>query len=149
MVDERLLGEIPTVAEGHVRFPWFCPKPTVRILFYTDDASVQLNTTSSFGVGMLRDLVVSRNTFYATFQVDLVNRHASGHASDKLTAALLVAYDQVWFFGVRQCNLPAEPENELTPAEVADLEAWMGTGGVLITGDHANPRPPAADPGLD
>ena len=56
----------------------------------------------------------------------------------------------MWFFGIRQCNVTGQPENELTNAEVADLQSWMDSGGgVLMTGDHANPRPFGADPGLD
>ena len=79
-----------------------------------------------------------------------MNRHASGHASDKLTDALLAGYDQVWFFGVEQCNLPWAPENELTDDEVKALRSWMDAGGgVLMTGDHSNPRPFMADPNLD
>jgi hypothetical protein len=40
-------------------------------------------------------------------------------------------------------------DNELTDPEVAALEGWMATGGVLMTGDHANQRPGGADPNLD
>jgi hypothetical protein len=149
MFDDRFIGEIPQPQKDHPRFHWFCPKPTVRILFYTDDPAVQLNNVSGFGVGMLRDLIIAENPFYADFDIDLVNRHAGGHAGDKVTPALLAGYDQVWFFGVRQCNVTGQPENELTAAEVSALAAWMNTGGVLITGDHSNPRPGGADPGLD
>jgi hypothetical protein len=155
MTDDPRIGEIPIPKEDHPLFRWFCPKPTVRILFYTDDFSVLLNNVSSFGVGILRDLIVNHNTFYANFDIHLLNRHDPSHAANKLTPALLSSYDQVWFFGVRQANLqaagglPAEPENELTGPEVTALQAWMGTGGVLITGDHANPRPSRADPALD
>lgn len=134
----------------HLWWPWFCPKPTVTILFYTDDPTVVLNTTSVFGVGRLRDLLVNHNTFHATFQVDALDRHAGGHATNKLTPDLLARYDQVWFFGVRQANIAGQTENELTPPEVDALQTWMDAGGgVLMTGDHANPRPAGADPGLD
>jgi hypothetical protein len=114
----------------------------VRILFYTDDFSVELGYATSFGVGRLRDLVVGHNTFHADFQVSLVQRHAGGHAANKLTPALLADYDQVWVFGVRQTNQAGEPENELTAAEVAALRQWMDAGGgLLVTGDHSNPNP--------
>lgn len=149
-MDEDLhIGDVFIPKKDHPFFPLFCPKPTVRILFYTDDFSVILNNTSDFGVGILRDLIMSKNTFYVTFDIDLVNRHDGGHAARKITPALLGSYDQVWFFGVLQCNLPGQQENELTNPEVASLEAWMASGGVLITGDHANRRPGGADPGLD
>jgi hypothetical protein len=121
-----------------------CPRPTVRILFYTDDFSVEFDNASEFGVSRLRDLILAHNPFYATFQIDLLNRHAGGHAANKLTSALLGTYDQVWFFGIRQANTTSASQNELTTAEVGALNTWMTTGGVLITGDHANPRPPGA-----
>ena len=141
-IDDRI-----DIDENHLWWPWFCPKPTVRILFYTDDPSVDLGYVNSFGVGRLRDLVVGHNTFHASFQVDLVNRHDGGHAMNKLTAARLGQYDQVWVFGVRQCNVVGEPENELTGPEIADLRAWMdGGGGLLVTGDHSNPNPGSVVP---
>lgn len=139
--------------ENHPWFRWYCPRPDVKILFYTDDASVRFDANSPFGVSTLRDLISTHNTFHATFTVDLVDRHDGGHAARKLTAGLLSGYDQLWIFGVRQCNRPAEPENELTDPEVEALRVWMGRGGrrggVLITGDHSNPRPFDADPGLN
>jgi hypothetical protein len=130
------------IDERHAWWPWFCPKPTVRILFYTDDPTVNLSYAPDFGVGRLRDLLVGHNTFHANIQVDLVYRHDGGHAANLLTAALLKTYDQLWVFGVLQCNLPGQPANELTGQEIADLRAWMdGGGGLLITGDHSNPDP--------
>jgi hypothetical protein len=154
-LDPRIEIDVPVVPREHPYFRIFCRRPTVRILFYTDRSDVAFNNASAFGVNRLRDLILDRNTFYVHFEIDLVNRHEGGHAANKLTSALLTNYDQVWFFGVQQANLvaigglPAEPENELTDSEVTDLRAWMDTGGVLITGDHANPRPPRADPGLN
>jgi hypothetical protein len=139
--------------QDHPWFRWFCPKPTVRILFYTDDPSIRFDPNPDFGVATLRDLIVSHNSFHATFAIDLIDRHDGGHAVNRLTPALLSGYDQVWFFGVQMCNLPNEPLNELTDPEVQALRAWMDApgrrGGVLITGDHSNPRPPGADPGLN
>ncbi|MBB5235889.1 hypothetical protein [Deinococcus budaensis] len=147
--DARLDVAVPVVRKDHRLFPIFCPRPTVRILFYTDSAAVDFNSAQDFGVDLLRDLILSRNTFYVNFQIDLVNRHRPTHAANKLTSSLLSRYDQVWFFGVLQCNLPDQPENELTNPEVAALSRWMAQGGVLMTGDHANPKPPAAAAGLD
>jgi hypothetical protein len=120
----------------HPWWPWFCPRPTVRILFYTDNSGVTLDDSQDFGVNRLRDLILGHNTFYAAFVVDVVNRHAGGHAAHKLTSAVLAQYHQVWFFGVLQANLPSQPENELTDPEVTALRAWMDAGGgVLMTGD--------------
>lgn len=127
----------------------FCRKPTVRILFYTDDFGVTTDNSSAFGTGKLRNLILNNNPFYVNFQIDLLNRHNGGHAFNKLTAALLATYDQIWFFGISQANVPGAPENELTTAEVTALRTWMNTGGVLMTGDHANPKPFGAAAGLD
>ena len=142
------------IDKDHVLWPLFCPKPTIHILFYTDDADV-LSSTADFGSTTLRDWIISANSFYADFHIDIVNRFGGSpwvsgqlRATQPLTAALLAQYDQVWFFGVSQCNLASQPENELSNAEVAALKNWMTTGGVLMTGDHANPNPDPAN-GLD
>jgi hypothetical protein len=134
------------------RARWFCPKPTVKILFYTDSSPVSLDGdigANEFGVRILRDMLEGDDSDRATFKVSLLDRHAGGHASNKLTSEVLGQYDQVWFFGLLQANRPSQPANELTDPEVEVLAHWMSTGGVLMTGDHANPRFPDADPGLD
>jgi len=144
------LHDAPILTHKDPLWPLFCPKPTVKILCYTDDTGVQMDRSTAFGLGILKDWLQSANPFYANFQLDLLNRHDGGHAHNKLTAALLGGYDQVWFFGVGQCNLSTEPQNELTAPEIAALQTWMDAGGgVLITGDHANPKPFGADAGLD
>jgi hypothetical protein len=59
------------------------------------------------------------------------------------------SFDEIWFFGAHQANTPGEPQSELDANEVAALTQWMkgnaadGSegGGVLMTGDHANPLP--------
>jgi hypothetical protein len=148
-------GGTPIPQEGEPRFRWFCPKPTVKILFYTDDSfSVNLNaevddSSNEFGVRILHDLLVNDASDLADFEITLLDRHATGHASDKLTTQVLASFDQVWFFGIGLANTSSQPENELTGPEVSALEAWMASGGVLMTGDHANPRPTNADPNLD
>ncbi len=122
-------------------------KPKIRILFYTD--IVGFSGNNGFSLGILRQLILENQPFFAQFEVDLINRHEGGHAVNKLTADVLGRYEQVWFFGLLQCDLPGQPENELVDAEVAALRVWMDTGGgVLIVGDHSNPRPQEADPSL-
>jgi hypothetical protein len=152
MVEHAPAGGIPIPREGDPRFQWFCPKPIVRILFYTDSGYVNFHhdvETNEFGVYLLRRLILEHDTDAANFAIELVNRHSGGHAAQKLTAGRLAEYDEVWFFGYDYANTSSQPENELTDAEVGALEDWMGTGGVLITGDHANPKPSGVDPGLD
>nr|BFE51673.1 hypothetical protein GCM10017745_51000 [Saccharothrix mutabilis subsp. capreolus] len=146
-------GNVFVPLPDHPWFPWYCTRPTVRILFYTDHSGVSLDPGSDFGVTQLRDLLLTRNTFFVDFQIDLIDRHAGCHGAHPLTPGLLAKYDQVWFFGVEQCNQESAPHNELTDDEVAALTDWMGPdgqGGVLITGDHANRRPDdALDKSLD
>ncbi|MCE7003755.1 hypothetical protein LWC34_13090 [Kibdelosporangium philippinense] len=122
-------------------------KPKIRVLFYTD--VVGFTGNNGFSLGILRDLLLGNQPFFAEFEVDLINRHADGHAANKLTPEVLGRYEQVWFFGLEQCNVPGQPANELVDAEVKALRSWMDAGGgVLITGDHSNPRPGDADPNL-
>jgi hypothetical protein len=145
-------GNILIPDRRHPWWPFFCPKPKVDILFYTDHPSVSFDAASDFGVDAMRDLLLQRSGFHADFRIDLLNRHSGGHAAQKLTSELLAKYDQVWFFGVLQCDQLSAPENELTDPEVAALRTWMDDheGGVLVTGDHANPRPSdASDGALD
>ncbi|MFC3453279.1 hypothetical protein [Amycolatopsis speibonae] len=122
-------------------------KPKIRILFYTD--FIGFSGNGGFALGILRDLILANQPFFAQIEIDLINRHDGGHAANKLTSGVLGRYEQVWFFGLAQSNMPGQPENELVDAEVAALRTWMDAGGgVLITGDHSNPRPPGADPSL-
>lgn len=151
---ERTSSGVPAPHEGEPRFRWYVGKPTINILFYTDEARVNLDQDlgefdTEFGVRILHDLLAGDTSDLAKFEITLLNRHDGSHAGNKLTPARLGAFDEVWFFGLRLANTPSEPQNELTDAEVAALRDWMATGGVLMTGDHSNPRPQSADPQLD
>ena len=142
-------GGVPIPQPGDPRFPWFCRRPTVRILFYTDDNNVNLDPdvdANEFGVRILRDLLVGDVSDIAKFEITLLNRHNGGQAQQKLTSTLLADFDQVWFFGVRLADSSTQVDNELTNPEVAALKDWMTTGGVLMTGDHANRHPDAPPP---
>lgn len=132
------------------RLPFFFPPPTLRILFYTDSEEVEDSFAPEFGVGRLIHMLHGNQPEFASFQPHVLNRHEGGHAANRLTAALLSGYDQIWFFGILQSNLAGQPQNELSDAEVTALRTWMDKGGgVLITGDHSNLRPSQADPALD
>ena len=146
MVDTRIIGE--PVAPVQERLGALAgTKPKVRILLYTD--LVRLTGNNGFALGIMRQLILENQPFFVDFEIDLVDRHDGGHAKNKITPLLLANYEQVWFFGFMQANLPGQPENELTDPEVAALRPWMDAGGgVLITGDHSNPRPPEVDPAL-
>ena len=161
-------GGMSISKEGSSPLALFHPKPTIRILIYVDDPLMNLNrwyerrdhrveptyvTHNEFGLYILHDLLLNEGGKRANIQIELIDRHRGGQASNKLTADLLGGFDEVWFIGYRQINTPNEPENELTSPEVAALMEWMNTGGVLMTGDHANPQPKIngsyVDPALD
>lgn len=146
MSDARIVGGLVVPAENDRLNTLFGTKPTIRVLFYTDGVKLD---NEAFGLGLVRELILGHQPFYVDFVIDLVDRHDTGHAVNKITPELLDGYDQVWFFGIHQSNLPGMPENELTDPEVAALRTWMDAGGgVLISGDHSNPRLPEADPSL-
>lgn len=136
-------------------------KQTINILFYTDRADVNeclldpSGTEPSFGVWRLIKLMKDHEPAFAEFKITVLNRNKDHqHASKKLSKDLLKAYDQVWFFGIHQVNVEGPfteerggPQNELDDTEVEALSEWMKInegnegGGLLMTGDHANPDP--------
>ena len=127
-------------------------KPTIKILLYTDDPRFSLseNFDQFLGLGLMVERLNGHAPTFADISTTLVNRSNERHADNKLDAVLArESFDEIWFFGAQQVNTTAEPESELTPNEVEALRQWMegsaddGSegGGVLITGDHANPLP--------
>jgi hypothetical protein len=122
---------------------------TVRILIYTDDTKFTVDPCGEFSISELKKMIKLKTTCLADVHIDLINRHfdhdtrTKTHAKNKLTKIFLEPYHEIWFFGFKLKDLPesGEPENELTKPEIDDLEEWMKTGGVLISGDHANPDP--------
>jgi hypothetical protein len=134
-------------------------KPTIRILLYTDEAAVTDDTVADWGLGVMIAHIRARLSAFFTLCIDLVNRNADPQHPTRLYSALINKYDQIWFFGVHQTKLKSfsmgvlrgGPQSELDDKEVAALERWMCVGdkkgmkggGVLMTGDHANPPPTA------
>lgn len=127
-------------------------KPTINILLYTDDS--QFSESESFsdflGLGLMIEHLHAHAPTFANLTTTLVNRSTAQHADNKLDAVLANgSFDEIWFFGTHQGNTPDEPSSELDANEVNALHAWMrgnapdgsDGGGVLITGDHANPLP--------
>ena len=168
MDNQEQMGGTPIPQEGDPRLVWYCPKPTIRILFYVDDPAMNLSpwyerrdhrggrlsvTENEFGLYIMRDLLMNEGSELADFEISLLDRHQGGQAANRLVPDLLAGYDEVWFFGRRQMNTPTEPDNELTDPEIAALLEWMNSGGMLMTGDHANPQPRVGgvyvDPTLD
>jgi hypothetical protein len=98
-------------------------------------------------------LIRTNNPFYAHFEIEHHSRNEAGHALFLLTPEVLARYDEVWFMGDYQINRPSYtpmyggPQNELSDDEISALTEWMMVGGVLMTGDHANPpMAPYPDP---
>lgn len=130
----------------------------IRILLYTDHRDVSGDKDADErGVSILLRLLNQSPPAFAELEPRLVNRFQNPQQPQKLDQVFLKDFDQIWFFGVFQKKIEQQvfnPEyggldNELDPAELAALEAWMkedegaGTfgGGVLIAGDHAEPDP--------
>ncbi len=128
-------------------------KPKLNILFYTDAIGslfdVEDNTTSIFGVGRLRELIETNIPSYVDIDIRFVDRHGGGDANHLFTDKFLAKFDEVWFFGTKLSNTTGHMRNELTQHELLALRSWMKAGGVLMAGDHANPRSPDADPSLN
>jgi hypothetical protein len=127
-------------------------KPTINILLYTD--SRQFSESKAFidyfGLGLMIERQKAHEPTFATLRTTVVNRSTASHADNKLDAVLASeSFDEIWFFGFNQGNTSGEPQSELDANEVAALTNWMkgnaadGSegGGVLMTGDHANPVP--------
>jgi hypothetical protein len=121
------------------RFPWWRPPAKVRILMYADSV-VQFNGGSFLGLQYVYNLLKSRAYSYVNFQIDTAHRDgtdptASISGAKKLTDLdIITNYDQIWFFGFN-------PTPNLSADEVSLLDKFMAapkSGGVLVTGDHAN-----------
>ena len=146
-------------------------KPTLKILIYTDDPQVALvDLPGEFlGLGSMVQRLHAHAPAFAKLETTLVNRNSNAHADRRIDVVLDEArnagqpFDEIWFFGIHQANLDkfsvgafrGGQNSELSATEVTALERWMSTrdgfqgGGVLITGDHANPAPPGLVPTPD
>lgn len=133
-------------------------KPIIKILLYTDDPNGIRDGRELTDLGTMIDHLHAHAPTFARLDIKWLSRNSSSqkHADNKLDAKMLKEYDQLWFFGVHQLSrenfalsiLKGGPHSELDEDEVTALDNWMkvdGTsesrgGGVLMTGDHANPR---------
>jgi hypothetical protein len=138
-------------------------KPTIKILLYTDAPNlVTRRRTGPFSLGRMIQHLEGHSPAFARFDVRWESRYLNNSviANNKLhdlldrEAQTGEPFDQIWFFGVHQINTTSANlglnggtrESELTEEESIALEQWMEEhhGGVLVTGDHANDRPPDA-----
>ncbi len=124
---------------------------TIRILIYTDTTDISLVADDGTKrVTILKQLLETKRLAFAEFKLDVINRFqdftdpSKPKIPQKLTRKLLEEFDEVWFFGLYQREVPGPfevtfggPDNELDDEEVKELESWMASGGVLISGDHS------------
>jgi hypothetical protein len=139
-------------------------KPIIKILLYTDEPSAFRDDQGLCDLGTMIAHLRAHAPTFARLDIKWMSRNSSdkNHADHKLDAAMLKEYDEVWFFGLHQMSrekfslivLKGGPHSELDEDEVKALDNWMKRegedgargGGVLMTGDHANPRPKAGSP---
>lgn len=138
--------------------------PIVNILLYTDNPiDVKDDVIQDWSLGvMLRHIEVHAPAF-ASLCIKLVSRNSTpqSHADNRLDDLINEGeYDQIWFFGTHQGSrtnftmevLRGGPQSDLDDDEVEALANWMRAdegkgrrgGGVMVTGDHAECRPPDA-----
>ncbi|HYO91832.1 MAG TPA: hypothetical protein VEQ40_09355 [Pyrinomonadaceae bacterium] len=143
-------------------------KPALKILLYTDNPTGIQDGEAMFDLGVMLKHLRAHAPAFATVDTEWVSRYSekTGDADKKLDGLLTqstVPYDEVWFFGLHQENVPkyssgvggGGPESELEKKEIDALRNWMQGGvekgmrggGVLMTGDHNHPRPEDALPG--
>jgi hypothetical protein len=127
------------VPNWELHFPWWRVPAKVRILMYAD-SSVNFVGGPFLGLQYVKTLLESRAYYYVDFDVATAHRDggdlsASVAGAKKLTDLDIInKYDQIWFFGINSTP-------DLTPAEVTLLDQFMAapkSGGVLVTGDHAD-----------
>ncbi len=127
------------IIDWDLHFPWWRRPAKVRILMYAD-GSVHFNGGSFLGLQYVYNLLKSRAFYYVDFQIDFAHRDgtdptATLPGAQNLTALdILNKYDEIWFFGFNS-------NPNLSAAELAALDQFMAapkSGGVLVTGDHAN-----------
>jgi hypothetical protein len=154
------------ILDWDTHFPWWRRPAKVRILLYAD-GSVRFSGGPFLGLQYVKTLLESRAYFYVDFDVATAHRDSTDPSATvagakKLTDLDIVnKYDEIWFFGFNSAP-------NLTAAEIAVLDQFMAapkSGGVLVTGDHADlgkgiagqitragamrryPAPPANPPG--
>jgi hypothetical protein len=127
------------IIDWDLRFPWWRRPAKVRILMYAD-GSVNFNGGPFLGLQYVKTLLESRAYFYVDFDIATAHRDgtdpsASIPSAKRLTDLDIInQYDEVWFFG--SSTVP-----NLTAAEITLLDQFMAapkSGGVLVTGDHAD-----------
>lgn len=120
-------------------YPWWRSPAKVRVLLYAD-SSVHFNGGGFQGLQYVIGLLQSRPYPFVEFDVTTAHREGADPSATIAGAQLLTdldivtRYDEIFFFGFN--SVP-----NLTAAEVTLLDQFMAapkSGGVLVTGDHAD-----------
>lgn len=132
---------------------------TINVLLYTDSFDIASDSDGEgHGTSRLKRLLETKTLAFAEFKVTVINRNAPLNGSpppQRLTKNLLLPFDELWLFGWYKIRVEQDfkpdfggRDNELDENEVAALEEWMNSGGILISGDHSEPPPkkPTTDP---
>src|SRR5438045_1652300 len=116
-------------------------------MLYTD--TKRISDGGAFSVSILREVLETRTSDFVQFKLDIVHRYDQPEQPRLIDKALLAPYDEIWLFGYYQQNAgpvfnddTGGPRNELEDSERDALAEWMAKGGVLIAGDHSEPRKP-------
>lgn len=127
------------ILDWDIAFPWWRRPAKVRVLMYAD-GPVHFNGGSFNGLQYVINLLQSRAYYYVDFDVATAHRDgtdpsASIAGAKKLTDLDIInQYDEIFFFGFNSTP-------NLTAAEVTLINQFMAapkSGGVLVTGDHAD-----------
>lgn len=118
-------------------------RPKIRILLYADNPNgITLGAEPDLDLSKMREQLLAHAPVFAGVDVELRARDST--SANNLSLDLLSNYDEVWFFGLDRISTPV---NVLTIPEIEVLRKWMSVdpeqrlvgGGVLMTGDHAEP----------
>lgn len=121
----------------------------IRILFYTDDIINEELGPLQWSIADLKNFILYKTSSVANIEITFINRHLDRQTNEpvqganKLAWGLLKKYDELWVFGSKLKNVSnpdlekSEPYNELDDYELAVMQKWMQTGGLMFTGDHA------------
>ncbi len=165
-MSEKFLDNAVPDGEGEPRHSLFTEKPTIKILLYTDDPNEATRGNDLFGIGSLIERLEAHAPAFAALRIERVSRSSLKiHADKKIDSVLKKegetagqTFDEIWFFGFHQARLEkfslavnrGGRESELDRDEVLTLRRWMTAGdegqgavggGVLMLGDHSDPRP--------
>ena len=129
----------------------------IKILIYTDVARIAQGK-DSWGVTRLREILEAQTSSFVEFKLSVINRHEGAQVGQpstprRIDEGLLKDFDEVWVFGFYQNNAGkvfgdfGSDQNELDEHEEAALHTRMNEHGlgVLISGDHSNPRPTGSE----